>query len=91
MSIMETIERKRPRARRSFTPEFKAEIVELCHYGDRATPPDLGAVRADVGLDVGGHLADRGQVDAEQRRAMLKRRRDRPTKPESSVPGFESA
>jgi transposase-like protein len=27
---METMERKQPRARRSFTPEFKAEIVELC-------------------------------------------------------------
>jgi len=27
---MESIGRKRPRARRSFTPEFKAEIVELC-------------------------------------------------------------
>ena len=27
---METMERKKPRPRRSFTPEFKAEIVELC-------------------------------------------------------------
>jgi hypothetical protein len=27
MSIMDTMERKQPRARRSFTPEFKAEIV----------------------------------------------------------------
>ena len=26
---METMERKKPRPRRSFTPEFKAEIVEL--------------------------------------------------------------
>lgn len=32
---METMERKKPRARRSFTPEFKAEIVELCQRGDR--------------------------------------------------------
>jgi hypothetical protein len=40
--------------------------------------PDLGAVSADVGLDVGGHLVDGGQVDAEQLRALLKRRRDRP-------------
>jgi len=40
--------------------------------------PDLGAVRADVGLDIGGHLAEAGQVDAEQCRALLKRRRDRP-------------
>ena len=27
---METMERKKTRPRRSFTPEFKAEIVELC-------------------------------------------------------------
>jgi transposase len=27
---------KRPRRRRSFTPEFKAEIVELCQRGDRS-------------------------------------------------------
>lgn len=32
---METMAKKRPRARRSFTPEFKAEIVELCRRGDR--------------------------------------------------------
>lgn len=29
-------ERKKPRPRRSFTPEFKAEIVELCQRGDRS-------------------------------------------------------
>ncbi|HUN36773.1 MAG TPA: transposase [Trebonia sp.] len=27
---------KQPRWRRSFTPEFKAEIVELCQRGDRS-------------------------------------------------------
>ena len=32
---METMERKQPRRRRSFTPEFKAEIVERCRAGDR--------------------------------------------------------
>jgi hypothetical protein len=35
--------------------------------------PDLAAVRADVGLDVGGRLLDGGQVDAEQFRAPLQR------------------
>lgn len=30
MSIMESMGKKKPRPRRSFTPEFKAEIVELC-------------------------------------------------------------
>ena len=33
---MESVGRKRPRPRRSFTPEFKAEIVELCQRGDRS-------------------------------------------------------
>ncbi|MEU4572184.1 transposase [Nonomuraea sp. ATR24] len=28
--------KKKPRPRRSFTPEFKAEIVELCQRGDRS-------------------------------------------------------
>ncbi|RLK09628.1 transposase [Micromonospora sp. M71_S20] len=32
---MESMGEKRPRPRRSFTPEFKAEIVELCQRGDR--------------------------------------------------------
>jgi transposase len=27
---------KKPRRRRSFTAEFKAEIVELCQRGDRS-------------------------------------------------------
>ncbi|MFD3925684.1 hypothetical protein [Streptomyces sp. NPDC058614] len=27
---------KKPRPRRSFTPEFMAEIVELCRRGDRS-------------------------------------------------------
>jgi transposase len=35
MSIMETNEWKKPRPRRSFTPEFKDEIVECCWCGDR--------------------------------------------------------
>jgi transposase len=49
MSIMETMERderKRPRVRRSFTAEFKAEIVELCQRGDRS----IGRVARDFDL-----------------------------------------
>ena len=37
---------KRPRKRRSFTPEFKAEIVELCQRGDRS----VGRVAKDYDL-----------------------------------------
>jgi transposase len=33
--IMENMGKKRARPRRSFTAEFKAEIVELCQRGDR--------------------------------------------------------
>jgi transposase len=46
MSIMETMERKKARARRSFTAEFKAEIVELCQHGDRS----IGQVARDFDL-----------------------------------------
>ena len=37
---------KKPRKRRSFTPEFKAEIVELCQRGDRS----VGQVAKDFDL-----------------------------------------
>jgi transposase len=43
---MDTMEGKKPRARRSFTPEFKAEIVELCQRGDRS----IGQVARDFDL-----------------------------------------
>jgi transposase len=34
--IVEDVERRKRRARRSLTAEFKAEIVELCQRGDRS-------------------------------------------------------
>ena len=37
---------KKPRRRRSFTPEFKAEIVDLCQRGDRS----VGHVAKDFDL-----------------------------------------
>jgi transposase len=46
MFIMETMGRKQPRRRRSFTPEFKAEIVERCRAGDRT----IGQVARDFDL-----------------------------------------
>jgi transposase len=46
MDVMERDERKRPRVRRSFTAEFKAEIVELCQRGDRS----IGQVSRDFDL-----------------------------------------
>ena len=43
---METMERKKSRPWRSFTPEFKAEIVELCRRGDGS----IGQVAMDFDL-----------------------------------------
>jgi transposase len=46
MSVMESVEGNKPRPRRSFTPRFKAEIVELCGRGDRS----IGQVARDFDL-----------------------------------------
>jgi hypothetical protein len=40
--------------------------------------PDPGAVSADIWLYLGGQLTEGDEVDAEQLRAPLQRRRDRP-------------
>lgn len=42
------MEIKQKRPRRSFTPEFKAEVIELCRRGDRS----IGAVARDLDLTV---------------------------------------
>jgi transposase len=46
MPIMETMAKKKPRPRRSFTPEFKADIIERCRRGDRS----VGQVAKDFDL-----------------------------------------
>jgi transposase len=46
MPIMETVAKNKPRRRRSFTPEFKSEIVEACSRGDRS----IGQVARDFDL-----------------------------------------
>jgi transposase len=46
MSTMETMERKQPRPRRSFTPEFKAEVVALVRQPGKTA----GAVAREMGL-----------------------------------------
>lgn len=43
---METVAQKKPRPRRSFSPEFKADIVERCLAGDRT----IGQVARDFDL-----------------------------------------
>jgi transposase len=57
MFIMEAMGTKKPRSRRSFTAEFKAEIVELCQRGDRS----VGQVSKDFDL---AETAVRGVVEA---------------------------
>jgi transposase len=44
--MMELVAKKKPRPRRSFTPQFKTEIVELCRGGDRS----IGQVCRDYDL-----------------------------------------
>ena len=84
---METMERKQPRARRSFTPEFKAEIVELCQRGDRS----IGQVARDFDLtetavrewvrqaarDAGDGDGDGGLTSAERQELAALRRENR--------------
>jgi len=43
---METMAKNKPRPRRSFSPEFKAEIVAACQRGDRT----VGQVARDFDL-----------------------------------------
>jgi transposase len=76
----------KPRRRRSFTPQFKAEIVELCQRGDRSVGQvardfDLTetAVRAWVkqaGRDAGTR-ADGGLTSAERQELGELRRENR--------------
>ena len=73
---MEGMERKRPRPGRSFTPEFKADLVKRCLAGDRS----INNVAQDFDLTVS---AVRGwvkqhEIDVGTRtdgRAPLKRKR----------------
>lgn len=79
---MGTMARKKPRPRRSFTPEFKADIVERCRQGDRSIPEvakdfDLSetAVRAWVrqaGVDDG----ERPGVTSEEKEELARLRRE---------------
>jgi transposase len=82
--------KKKPRPRRLFTPEFQAEIVELCQRGERsigqvARDFDLTetAVREwvkqaerDSGARVDGGLTDRGAGELSQLRREARRLRE---------------
>jgi transposase len=82
MAIMETMERKKPRRRRSFTPEFKAEIVERCRRGDRSVGQVAGdfdltetAVRAWV-HQAETDAGDRPGLTTEEREELTRLRRE---------------
>src|ERR687897_2313533 len=94
MSVMETMEPKQPRARRSFTPEFKAEIVELCQRGDRS----IGQVARDFDLTEtavrewvrqverdSGTRSDGGLTSAERHELAALRREKRPPRGDLGV------
>ncbi|TDW76273.1 transposase [Kribbella pratensis] len=81
--------KKKPRPRRSFTPEFKAEIVELCQRGDRsvgqvaknfdltetAVREWLRQVERDAGAGVGG-LTSSGKEELARLRENRRLRED---------------
>jgi transposase len=83
---MESTGSKKPRRRRSFSPEFKAEIVDLCQRGDRSAGQvardfDLTetAVREWVkqaGRDT-GTLSDGGLTSIERKELSELRRENR--------------
>jgi transposase len=65
---METMERRKARPRRSFTPEFKADIVERCRAGDRS----IGQVAKDFELTETAVRAwvKQAEVDAGERAGL---------------------
>ena len=79
---METMERSKRRDRRSYTPEFKSEIVDRCRAGDRSIAEvardfDLteSAVRrwvAQAEIDAG----ERPGLSSEEREELARLRRE---------------
>jgi transposase len=82
MPIMETVERKKSRPRRSFTSEFKADIVERCRRGDRT----IGQVARDFDLTETAvrewvrqaevDAGERGGLSGDERNELAQLRRD---------------
>jgi transposase len=68
MSKMETMEEKRKRPRRSFSDEYKAEVVELC----RTSGKPISEVAGDLGLTVSAvrRWVAQAEIDAGRRPGM---------------------
>ena len=69
---------KKPRPRRSFTSEFKAEIVDLCERGDRS----VGQVARDFDLTETAVRAwvRQAEIDAGERNGLTTEEREELTR-----------
>jgi transposase len=74
MPIMETMERSKRRDRRSYTPEFKSEIVDRCRAGDRS----IAEVARDFDLTVSAvrRWVVQAEIDASERRGLTSEERE---------------
>jgi transposase len=71
-------ETRRPRKRRSFTPEYKAEVVELCHTSSRS----IGQVARDLGLSETAvrRWVAQAEIDAGRREGLTTSEREELTR-----------